>query len=598
MGIDGRVVGFPSRSPQSPGGRILVAEPHPADQVARYRRGVVLHLSGGGYRAAAFHLGAVQRLAETGLLDRVTEVRTVSGGSLLAAALADEMVKHRLQSLAAIDWSTFPKRVRSLMRRDARTLPVLASLGINAIDKRPRLNLLERSLRGWCPTLLMRTLPERPAFCFLTTDILGGRFVRLDRRAFEEVEGLKDWPILRAAVASASFPPLYGPRIVRIKSGLLPEESKAAILDGGVWGNDGVDESSQLHAQVHLVSDASAPRKYRSAARNGPAFWSLRTLRATRERSPRLIAHFEFFAMADQTFAAARWSLTDSKARTRATPFELSHGLLGVFDYDAELVRQRIARVRTDLGGFSAQELGVVENHGYLACAHGIADRTIQLARALRADARVMGDQLGVICSPPHPQLLDETSASRALAGSDHRMALARIPAKLHERRYPLIAPLEERRRFIPERFSGDDWTEVLYRLQWEDPPRIAELLPEVTPWLARLDPSDLSRHRLGGLTDVLGRLVEKLATRHTEVVTNPPMADQLLSTFAAGWKASRDHDPWLAVRAAQLGWALERARGQTESAQQWARRAVEAVPAGEQGAHSQELLDDAVGRR
>ncbi len=57
----------------------------------RERRGVALCLSGGGYRAALFHLGAVRRLNELGVLGRVDTITSVSGGSILAAHLARTM---------------------------------------------------------------------------------------------------------------------------------------------------------------------------------------------------------------------------------------------------------------------------------------------------------------------------------------------------------------------------------------------------------------------------------------------------------------------------------------------------------------------------
>lgn len=44
-----------------------------------------LALSGGGFRAAFFHLGVLRRLAELDLLRHVTSISTVSGGSILAA---------------------------------------------------------------------------------------------------------------------------------------------------------------------------------------------------------------------------------------------------------------------------------------------------------------------------------------------------------------------------------------------------------------------------------------------------------------------------------------------------------------------------------
>ena len=50
--------------------------------------GTGLCLSGGGYRAMVFHLGALWRLYECGLLKDVRRVSSVSGGSITAAVLA------------------------------------------------------------------------------------------------------------------------------------------------------------------------------------------------------------------------------------------------------------------------------------------------------------------------------------------------------------------------------------------------------------------------------------------------------------------------------------------------------------------------------
>ena len=50
-------------------------------------RDIGLCLSGGGYRAAAYHLGALLRLNQAGLLPRLRTVSSVSGGSIVAAFL-------------------------------------------------------------------------------------------------------------------------------------------------------------------------------------------------------------------------------------------------------------------------------------------------------------------------------------------------------------------------------------------------------------------------------------------------------------------------------------------------------------------------------
>jgi NTE family protein len=49
--------------------------------------GIALCLSGGGYRAMLFHVGALWRLNELGLLPRLDRVSSVSGGSITAATL-------------------------------------------------------------------------------------------------------------------------------------------------------------------------------------------------------------------------------------------------------------------------------------------------------------------------------------------------------------------------------------------------------------------------------------------------------------------------------------------------------------------------------
>src|SRR5918992_309760 len=59
----------------------------------RRRDGIGLCLSGGGFRATLFHLGALRRLNELGVLHRIRTISSVSGGSLMALVLADAIRK-------------------------------------------------------------------------------------------------------------------------------------------------------------------------------------------------------------------------------------------------------------------------------------------------------------------------------------------------------------------------------------------------------------------------------------------------------------------------------------------------------------------------
>src|SRR5256885_13934467 len=61
--------------------------------------GIALCLSGGGYRAMLFHLGAVWRINELGLLPRLARISSVSTGSIVAGVLG--LKWHRLRFDAA-----------------------------------------------------------------------------------------------------------------------------------------------------------------------------------------------------------------------------------------------------------------------------------------------------------------------------------------------------------------------------------------------------------------------------------------------------------------------------------------------------------------
>src|SRR5216684_627374 len=57
------------------------------DSIAHPTPGVALCLSGGGYRAMLFHLGALWRLNQFGLLRGLVRISSVSGGSITAGVL-------------------------------------------------------------------------------------------------------------------------------------------------------------------------------------------------------------------------------------------------------------------------------------------------------------------------------------------------------------------------------------------------------------------------------------------------------------------------------------------------------------------------------
>jgi NTE family protein len=68
--------------------KLQPVRPIPADTPREAPHGVGLCLSGGGYRAMLFHVGAIKRLNDAGRLAELDRISSVSGGSITAATLA------------------------------------------------------------------------------------------------------------------------------------------------------------------------------------------------------------------------------------------------------------------------------------------------------------------------------------------------------------------------------------------------------------------------------------------------------------------------------------------------------------------------------
>src|SRR5260370_8423712 len=70
-----------------------------------------LALSGGGFRATLFHLGAIRRLHELGILPKLTTISSVSGGSILNGFLASNLANSLSTGVSHLS-SSLPDPVR------------------------------------------------------------------------------------------------------------------------------------------------------------------------------------------------------------------------------------------------------------------------------------------------------------------------------------------------------------------------------------------------------------------------------------------------------------------------------------------------------
>lgn len=229
---------------------------------------VGLALSGGGFRAAAFHLGVLRGLRQAGLLERVEAVSAVSGGALLGAAW---VVAGR------DDLDAFTSRMRAFLARDLKRRVLLAAFRPDRLLRLlvdPGYSLTEvmagvldreilrgatlGSLEGARPRLIVNaTCVNHGTGWRFAPDRMGDWMLRTEDR-----DTLAAFPLARAVVASAAFPGGFAP-VVLAGRRFFPASERAPrevlLTDGGVDDNLGIQALLAEECTEIIVSDGSFP---------------------------------------------------------------------------------------------------------------------------------------------------------------------------------------------------------------------------------------------------------------------------------------------------------------------------------------------------
>src|SRR6267378_6014201 len=188
--------------------------------------GIALCLSGGGYRAMLFHLGALWRINEMGLLPRLARISSVSTGSIVAGLLG--LKWHALRFVAAA---------------------------------------YRRHVFG---RATVQALPDAPRFVINATDLQSGvlwRFMKPYSRDYRVGEiPHSTVELARAVAASSAFPPFLSPARFAFREAdytkgsgedlqYPPYTTQVLLTDGGVYDNLGLETTWKTFRTV-LVSDA------------------------------------------------------------------------------------------------------------------------------------------------------------------------------------------------------------------------------------------------------------------------------------------------------------------------------------------------------
>lgn len=394
-------------------------------EVERYepserRQGLALCLSGGGFRAALFHLGALGRLNELGILPRITTITSVSGGSILSAHLVEKLRPWPAEVVP--DWEArVAAPFHSFVSRNVRTGPVLKRLlPWNWLRTSTGVRALAKVYEDRLTRLNLQDLPASdagPRFVFCATDMAYGVGWLFERERVGDYQAgylspAPPWPVARAVAASSCFPPVFNPLPIALDPNELKGGKAASgpdrdacirglrLTDGGVYDNLGLEPVWKDHRTL-LVSDGGGVFTF-EGDRN--LLWRIQRYTAIQGnqieaiRKRWLMSNFR-----SGTLRGTYWGVGSVAAHYGATA-----------GYAAE-VAALIAGIRTDLDAFSRAEICILENHGYLLA-----------EAAVRTHAGDLVPDPWPPCQVPHPEWLDESRVRTALKDSWKRSLLGR----------------------------------------------------------------------------------------------------------------------------------------------------------------------------
>lgn len=173
-----------------------------------------LALSGGGFRATVYHLGVLARLAEQDLLEKVTYISSVSGGSL-CAGLVYAKSNWTWPSSSHFKETVLPQARETLTTQDLQRGLILHVLTHPWKIFEPKSSLLSSLLQQlWGITAKLGDLSEQPRWLINATCYETGKNWRFERIRMGDYKFgyTRDnlVPLSDAMTASSGFPGLIG----------------------------------------------------------------------------------------------------------------------------------------------------------------------------------------------------------------------------------------------------------------------------------------------------------------------------------------------------------------------------------------------------
>jgi len=231
-----------------------------AIQIGGATKRIGLAMSGGGFRAAAFHLGVMRKLAALGLLDKLDLLSCVSGGSIAGA-------------FVAANWSKPDKLDQLDTYLRTRSIAVSSVIGGTLDPFETRLDKLTASYdRDLFHDATLKDLAGGPRVYLNATNLStgnmfffvagGGQPAEMGEHELGVVPA-PDFKVSRAVAASSAFPPVFPP--LRLGTEIYAHAGAVeyvTLTDGGVYDNMGINPVVRVVRNALdyvVVSDGGKP---------------------------------------------------------------------------------------------------------------------------------------------------------------------------------------------------------------------------------------------------------------------------------------------------------------------------------------------------
>ena len=318
-----------------------------------------------------FHVGAIWRLHQTGLLAKVNRISSVSGGSITAGVLA--LKWKDVSSECAHSSSSFIRAVVDPIRALAsETIDAGAVILGIALPGRISDRVAAAYKRHLFGDATLQDLPDEPRFVINATNVQSGalwRFMKPYMRDYRVGEVKQPIiPLAQAVAASSAFAPILSPFEMRLDPKTFTENSgqdlqrppftsKVLLTDGGVYDNLGLETVWKRYDTV-LVSDGGAKIQAEEEPKSDWARHSYRvfTMVDDQVRSLRKRQTIDAFKLGARK--GAYWGI-----RTDIGDYQLSSALPCPHAQTMEL-----AKIPTRLKRLDDHQQERLINWGYAAC--------------------------------------------------------------------------------------------------------------------------------------------------------------------------------------------------------------------------------------